>query len=139
MKTKIVVVAGAAALLALAGCSSDSSSSDASASPAEQTTAATMEASPEASMIGPIMVTPDQTEVEATVGRTIVFDVGAKPGKWDIETDDPTILAVTKGGKKDGAVFNPGAEALAEGTATVTLTDTKSGLDALQYTVTVTQ
>lgn len=90
-------------------------------------------------MIGPIMVEPDQDTVEATVGRTIVFNVGDNPGDWDIETDNTEVLKVIKGGEKDGAVFNPGAEALAEGTATVTLTDTVSGLDAMEYTVTVTQ
>lgn len=92
-----------------------------------------------ASEIGPIMVSPDQTEVAATVGRSLNFDVGAKPGNWDIESSDPTVVSVTKGGKEGTAVFNPGGEALAVGTATVTLTDTTSELDALVYTVTVTE
>lgn len=90
-------------------------------------------------MIGPIMVPAGQTDVEATVGRTIVFEVGAKPGRWKIATDNAEVLKVTPGGKDGTAVFNPGAEALAAGTATVTLTDKKSSLDALVYNVTVTE
>ena len=35
--------------------------------------------------------------------------------------------------------FNPGAEAIAPGTATVTMTDKKGDLDAMVYSVTVTQ
>ncbi len=141
MKTAIVI-AGTVAALALAGCSSSSSETSTSPTPAAETTAAapaeTM-ASPQASMVGPIIVEPDQTEVEATVGRFIDFNVGAKPGRWDIESDNPTVVAVTKGGKQGGAVMNPGGEALAVGTAVVTLTDTASDLDALQYTITVTE
>lgn len=135
MQMKIAVVAGAAAVIALTGCSSSSSESTSSPSPA----ATSAQASPAASMIGPIMVEPDQTEVEATVGRSLNFNVGANPGDWDISSDNPAVVAVTKGGEQDGAVFNPGGEALAVGTATVTLTDTKSDLDALVYTVTVTE
>jgi hypothetical protein len=85
------------------------------------------------------MVEPDQTDVEATVGRFLNFNVGDNPGQWNIESDNPSVVAVTQGGEKDGAVFNPGAEALAVGTATVTLTDTESNLDAMVYTVTVTE
>jgi hypothetical protein len=134
MKTAILAV-GAAAVVALTGCSSSSSESTSSPSPA----ATSAEASPEASMIGPIMVDPDQTEVEATVGRFLNFNVGDNPGQWDIESDNPSVVSVTKGGEKDGAVFNPGGEALAVGTATVTLTDAESDLDAMVYTVTVTE
>lgn len=90
-------------------------------------------------MIGPIVVEPDQTEVEATVGRMIDFNVGDNPENWSIETDNPEVLSVTPGKKEGDAYFNPGAEALAVGTATVTLTDTKSNLDAMEYTVTVTE
>lgn len=90
-------------------------------------------------MIGPIVVEPDQTEVEATVGRMIDFTVGDDPQHWTIETDNPEVLKVTDGKKEGDAYFNPGAEALAVGTATVTLTDTEGDLDAMEYTVTVTE
>jgi hypothetical protein len=129
MRTATVVVC-AAAVLTLAGCSS----SDTTGSP----TPAVTSASPEASLIGPIIVEPSQTQVAATVGRAIVFDVGDDPGAWDIATDNEAVVSVQKGGERDGATFNPGAEALSEGEATVTLTDAE-GMDALEFTITVTQ
>lgn len=132
MKIAIIAAAGLAGALALGGCSSSSSSTSESASP-------TASPSGSAGMIGPIMVPAGQTDVEATVGRTIVFDVGSKPGRWKIETDNTEVLKVTPGGKEGDATFNPGAEALAVGTATVTLTDKKSSLDAMVYNVTVTE
>lgn len=139
MKTAIVI-AGTAAVLALTGCSSSSSDTTSSPSPAATSAAATTAAaSPQASMIGPIVVEPDQTEVEATVGRFIDFQVGDSPQNWKIETDNAEVLKVTPGRKEGDTYFNPGAEALAVGTATVTLTDTKSDMDAMEYTVTVTE
>ncbi len=132
MKTALAAV-GAAALFALAGCSSSDSTAQ---SPAPTSPATT--ASPEASMIGPIMVEPSQTEVEATVGRFLNFNVTGDPGQWEIATDDEAVVTVEQGGERDGATFNPGGEAVGVGETTVTLTDTKGG-DALVYTVTVTE
>jgi len=132
MKTALAA-AGAAALFALAGCSSSDSTAE---SPAATTPAAT--ASPEASMIGPIMVEPSQTEVEATVGRFLNFNVGDNPGQWEISSDNEAVVTVEQGGERDGATFNPGGEAVGVGEATVTLTDTEGG-DALVYTVKVTE
>jgi len=141
MKT-VIVIAGTAAVLALTGCSSSSSETTTSPTPVQTSAVASpteTAASPMASEIGPIMVAPDETEVSATVGRSINFDVGAKPGNWDIQSSDPAVVSVTKGGKQGDAVFNPGAQALAVGTATVTLTDSTSEMDAMVYTVTVTE
>ncbi len=87
-------------------------------------------------MIGPIIVDPSQSEVAATVGRFLVFDVGGDPGRWEIASDDLAVVSVERGGQRDGAVFNPGGEALREGRATVTLFDEQSG-DTLEFTITV--
>lgn len=89
-------------------------------------------------MIGPIIVEPSETEVEATVGRAIVFNVGDDPGQWEISSDNEAVVSVEPGGERDGAMFNPGATALSVGEATVTLAD-PAGMDALQVTVTVTE
>ena len=89
-------------------------------------------------MIGPIVVEPSETAVEATVGRDIVFNVGDDPGQWEISSDNEAVVSVESGGERDGATFNPGAKALSVGEATVTLADQK-GMDALQVTVTVTE
>lgn len=128
-------IAGAVALLALAACSATSSEQAGTVPPASSVPAATT--SPEASMIGPIVVEPSQTEVEATVGRSIVFDVGEDPGRWRISTDDPAVVSVEPGGRRGGATFNPGATALATGEAVVTLADSE-GMDALEFRITVT-
>jgi hypothetical protein len=89
-------------------------------------------------MIGPIVVEPSETAVEATVGRDIVFNVGDDPGQWEISSDNEAVVSVEAGGERDGATFNPGAKALSVGEATVTLAD-PTGMDALQVTVTVTE
>mgnify|MGYP003586378841 CR=1 FL=1 len=89
-------------------------------------------------MIGPIMVEPSQTEVEATVGRYLKFNVGGDPGAWEIATDNEAVVTVEQGGERDGATFNPGGQAVGVGEATVTLTDTAGG-DALVVKVTVTE
>lgn len=89
-------------------------------------------------MIGPIVVEPSQTAVEATVGRDIVFNVSEDPGRWEISSDNEAVMSVEAGGDRDGATFNPGAKALSVGEATVTLAD-PTGMDALQVTVTVTE
>jgi len=131
MKTALAA-AGAAALFALAGCSS----SDTTESPAATSPSAT--ASPEASMIGPIMVEPSQTEVDATVGRFLNFNVGDNPGQWQISSDNEAVVTVEQGGERDGATFNPGGEAVGVGEATVTLIDTEGG-DALEFKIKVTE
>ena len=87
-------------------------------------------------MIGPIIVEPSQTDVEATVGRYISFNV-EDPGRWQISSSDESVVSVEAGGERDGATFNPGGQALETGEATVTLTDSEGG-DALEFTVTVT-
>jgi hypothetical protein len=139
MRTSAVLVT--AALLALSGCSGSDSGTD--SSPAATESAASIApsapASPVASIPAPVMVEPGQSDVEATVGQAIVFDVGAKPGRWEITTDDPEVLQVVPGGKDGDATFNPGAQALSPGTATVTMTDAQGELDDQEYTVTVTQ
>lgn len=129
MRTAIVA---AVALLALAGCSSSDSAAESSPSPAAS-------ASEAPSLEAPIVVDPSQTEVSAKVGQFIDFNVGAKPGRWEVSSSDTTVLTVTPGGKEGDATFNPGGEALAPGTAVVTMTDKKSTMDAMEYTITVTQ
>lgn len=124
MKT---ILTAAVAVLALAGCSSSSAPEPATSSPPAP--------SSEASLVGPIMVEPAQTEVSATVGRFLSFDVGDDPGKWQITTSDESVVTVQAGGERDGAVFNPGGEAVGVGEATVTLT---AGEDAQKIRITVT-
>ena len=90
-----------------------------------------------AQIIGPVVVEPGQTEVTVSVGRMVVFNV-ADPTKEMIATDNPEVVSVIPGRDDGSAVFNPGAEALAPGTAQVTLTNMDT--DATQVvSVTVTE
>lgn len=112
----------------LSGCSSDSSSDPTTSAAATETGN---------QMIGPVMVEPGQTEVSVQVGRSIVFNV-ADPTVETIATDNEAVLAVTPGKDDGSAVFNPGAQALSAGTATVTLTNSDTGAEQV-VTVTVTE
>ena len=83
-------------------------------------------------MLPPIMVEPGTKTVEAKVGDTVVFKV-ADPENTKIATDNESVLQISQGGKQGDAMMNPGAKALAAGTATVTITGPKG-----EETVTVT-
>ncbi len=126
-------VALAAAALAfvgaLAGCSSSSTSSE--------TAAAT--ASPiGGNVLPPVMVEPGQTEATAKVGDTIVFNIPeADLAGTTIDTDNPEVLQVSQAKQEGDALFNPGAKALAAGTATVTIT--APDMTTSDVTVTVTE
>jgi len=115
---KIRYAVGAAlTALALVGCSSGSDE------PSEAATA---------SMLPPVIVTPDQTEVSAKVGDFIVFNVD-DPLNNNVTATPAGILEIEQGSDDGMALFNPGAKALAPGTAAVTITDGDS-----TRTVTVT-
>jgi hypothetical protein len=87
-------------------------------------------------VIGPVIVEPDQSEVTVAVGRTVVFNA-VNPQDTVATSDNTSVVSVTDGYDDGSAIFNPGAEALAAGTATVTLTDTTTGTDwVVQVTVT---
>lgn len=124
----------AAALLA--GCSGSSQDGTAQG---ESPSAVVTQAATEDSLVGPIVVEPTQTDVQATVGRSLDFNVGPEPGNWKISSDNEAVVGeLTQGGQRDGAMFNPGAKALSAGTATVTL-ENSEGLEALVFKIQVTQ
>lgn len=89
----------------------------------------------ETGMLPPVMVDEGATEAAAKVGDTVVFNV-SDPDAYGIESSDPTVLAVTRGGTQGTAVFNPGGVALKAGEATVTLTPMAGG--GAPWTVKVT-
>jgi hypothetical protein len=68
----------------------------------------------------PVIVAPDQTTAEATVGETIVFDQ-LDPANTTISTDEPDVLELIQGRDDGSAVFNPSAVARAPGVAVVTI------------------
>ena len=95
----------------LAGCSSsDESETDTS------TTSETTQ------MLPPVVVTADQMNVAAVVGNMIDIVVD-DPVNTTIAVDNSDVLEITQGKDDGSALFNPGAKALAVGTATVTVTN----------------
>ena len=88
-----------------------------------------------AQVIGPVILEPTQTSAEVTVGRTVVFNV-EDPGAWMMAADPADLVELTPGGELDGAIFNPGATALAAGNVTITLTNGTSG-EVLTFEITI--
>lgn len=129
-RTATVAAAALALLGTLAGCSSSSSS--------DTTAAASAAASPiGGDVLPPVMVEPGQTEATAKVGDTIVFNIPEKElAGTTIDTDAPDILAVTQAKQDGDAVLNPGAKALAPGTAVVTITAQNGSTSNVTITVT---
>jgi ABC-type Fe3+-hydroxamate transport system substrate-binding protein len=95
----------------LAGCSSDTESATDTATSSETT-----------QMFPPVIVTADQMDVAAVVGNMIDIVVD-DPVNTTIAVDNSDVLEITQGKDDGSALFNPGAKALAVGTATVTVTN----------------
>ena len=132
-RTGRIVAASATALLGiavLAGCSASTSSTP--AAPASDAAAS-------AGVVGgdvlpPVIVEPTATTAEAKVGDTVVFNVDKLAGTT-ISTTTPDLVELTQGGEQDGAEFNPGAKALAAGTAIVTVTNPDSSMRDVTITI----
>jgi hypothetical protein len=95
----------------LAGCSSsDEGATD---------TATSSETS---QLLPPVIITVDQMDAAAVVGDMIDIVVD-DPVNTVIAVDNADVLEITQGYDDGSAIFNPGAKALASGTATVTVTN----------------
>ena len=125
-----IIALGGASVLTACGGSSDSTTSSSAAAPSE--TDGGM------GMIGPVIVEPGQTTAEVEVGRVITFQVEDVMA-WMISSSDEAVLAVTAGKDDGSAQFLPGGEALAPGTAEVTLTNMDNTDEKWVVTVTVTE
>jgi hypothetical protein len=84
-------------------------------------------------MLPPVIVEPGQTEATAKVGDFIDVVVEEVIGTT-ISTDNPEVLEVSQARQEGDAIFNPGAKALAAGSATITVT----GPDNTTYDIAVT-
>lgn len=126
VRTGAIAAAALTAVALISGCSS-TSSSDA--------------ASPAVSEVGgqvlpPVLVEPGQTEAAAKVGDTIVFNIPADQLiGTTIATDQPDLLEVTQAKQEGDALFNPGAKALAAGTAVVTITGPSGSTSSVTVTI----
>ena len=85
-------------------------------------------------VISPVILDAQHTSATVTVGRMVVFNVD-NPETWEISADPEGVVKVQKGYNDGSATFNPGAEALKPGTATVTLKNPAG--DKLVFTITV--
>ena len=127
VRTVAIAATALTAVALISGCSS-TSSSDA--------------ASPAASEVGgqvlpPIMVEEGQTEATAKVGDTIVFNTPADNlAGTTIATDQPDLLEISQAKQEGDALFNPGAKALAAGTAVVTITNPDGSTRDVTITIT---
>ena len=120
MRTRLSTGAaiGAAALLGvtvLAGCSSSSDESSSGDSTSETSEGGGSQ------LLPPVIVEPGQTEASARVGDFIDIVVEEIEGTT-VTTDNPEILKLSQAYDDGSAIFNPGAEALAPGNATITVT-----------------
>ena len=95
----------------LAGCSSS-----------DETATDTATSSEAAQMLPPVIITVDQMDAAAVVGDMIDI-VAEDPVNTVISVDNADVLEITQGYDDGSAIFNPGAKALAAGTATVTVTN----------------
>lgn len=117
----LVAATGTAGLLLFAGCGSDSSGDEATPSAAATSASAAASESPiGGSVLPPVIIPEDATSATAKVGDTLVFTVD-DPVNTKISTSDTSILELTQGYSDGSATFNPGAKALAAGTAVVTV------------------
>jgi outer membrane murein-binding lipoprotein Lpp len=95
----------------LAGCSSSDESATDNATSSEST-----------QMLPPVIITVDQMEAAAVVSDMIDIVVD-DPVNTVIAVDNADVLEITQGSDDGSAIFNPGAKALAAGTATITVTN----------------
>ena len=122
----------AAALLGitvLAGCSSSSDSTEASAS------AAASEGSSQ--MLPPVIITEDQTSATCAVGNFLDIIVAEdKLAGTTVGSSDEAVVTVTQAKQEGDALFNPGGECIAAGSATVTVTNPDGSTRDIAITVT---
>jgi hypothetical protein len=59
-----------------------------------------------------------------------------KPAGTTIDTDKPDLLEISQAHEDGGAVFNPGAKALAAGTAVITVTNPDNTTRDITITIT---
>lgn len=78
----------------------------------------------------------DGTTVELVVGQSLDIGTGDLPvDSYSGEVEDPSVAEFTPGREEGGATFNPGIEALSEGTTSVVLSNSDGGIEDVTFTV----
>jgi hypothetical protein len=129
-RTRTVAALAAAGLMGaalLAGCSSSDSSSEATEAPA---------AGESAQMLPPVIITEDQTEATCSVGNFLDIVIPEdKLAGTTVASSDEAVVTVTQAKQEGDALFNPGGECVAPGSATVTVTNPDSSTRDIAVTV----
>lgn len=116
-----------AAVAALGACSSSGSSTDATPIGGD--------------VVAPVTRAADDLQgetVDLVVGQVLNITTGdLAVDSYTGEVADPDVAAFVAGREEGGAVFNPGVEAVDEGTTEVMLTNTDGGIQPLEFTVVV--
>lgn len=80
------------------------------------------------------------TTVDLVVGQVLNINTGdLAVDSYSGEVEDPAVAEFVPGREEDGATFNPGVKALAEGETTVVLSNSDGGIQDVTFTVSVTQ
>ena len=137
-RTRTAASAAAVALVGvalLAGCSSSSDSTSSAAS-AAASTAASAAASGSAQLPAPGIVAEDATTAECAVGHALDILVPEdKLAGTTVASSDEAIVTVTQGGQDGDALFNPGGQCVAAGSATITVTNPDNTTREIAVTV----
>lgn len=128
-RIRTAAAVSAAALLGitvLAGCSSSSSDTSSAAA----TTGST-------EMLPPVIITEGQTSATCAAGNflDIVISEGKLAGTT-VASSDTSLVSVTQAKEEGDALFNPGGECLAPGSAVITVTNPDSSTREISVTVT---
>ena len=123
-KTAAIAAAAMLGMTLIAGCSSSSDSSSGQS------------VSQDSQALPPVILEPGETQATAKVGDFIVVKAVQTAGTT-IATDKPDILKVQQAYEDGSAIFNAGAQVLAPGSATITVTLPDSS--SYQIAVTATE
>lgn len=128
IRMRTAAAVGAAAIMSvgvLAGCSSDDSG-DAAADSGDST-----------QMLPPVIIAEGDTSASCGVGDylDILIPEGALAGTT-VDTSDSALISVTQAKEEGGAMFNPGGECLAAGSATISVTSPDGSTRDIAMTIT---
>ena len=79
------------------------------------------------------------TTVDLKVGQVLNINTGdLAVDSYTAEVSDPAVVEFVQG-REDGATYNPGFTAKAEGSTEVTMTNEQGGIQPLEFTINVTK
>lgn len=128
---------GAIVVLAasLSACASSSSNEQESSGSSEQAIGG--------DVIAPLTMSVNElqgAEVELLVGQVLNINTDSLAvDSYSGEVSDSAVVEFSKGDASGSAEFNPGVKALKVGKSTVTMTNEQSGIQPLEFTVTVVE